>query len=99
MCDAYVATSGQQGEFLNMGECIRYMSTLILPGGFHLCNPKYIYRLLLHETSACICVFRMILTVNNDLFPQTAVACFFQPTHAPDAVIIAALFTGVEYSN
>lgn len=99
MCDAYVATSGHRGVFLNRGECIRYMSTLILPAGFHLCNPKYIYRLLVHKTSACVCVFRMILTVNNDLFPQTAVACFFQTARAPNAVIIANLFTGLEYSN
>lgn len=41
----------------------------------------------------------MVLTVNSDLFPQTAVDCCFQNARAHDAVIIANLFTGLEYSN
>jgi hypothetical protein len=73
--------------------------TLLLPDGFHLCNPKYIYRLLLQQTSACVCVFRMILSVTSDLFPQTALACCFQNARVHDALIIASLFTLLEYSN
>ena len=35
-------------------------------------------------------MFHVILTVNNDLFPQTALACCFPTVRVRDAVIIAS---------